>query len=1069
VIRRVSRNWIRVLTENYPQVCFVFAAFFFMVFVSYFSIGEIVRRQLVRSVGEVMLAAEANVRAGFAEAEGVMNYAAHTVQILLDENVSQKRLLSYLQDTTQWMRESQGWGIGLEGVYAYLHGEFIDGIGLNPGPEYTPQTRPWFDAAMQKADKKTAYTEPYINIKAGVPTISAVRNIYGKSGNYYGILVMDMDISWFQNYARSIRIMDVSLDTDGNMKRTQEYTCPVMDISYGIVLSQHMVVIGHPNSMLMNRQMQDICEGYRAIGDELMARREISTMHITDCDGEDVVVSFKRMFNGWYIGVAVSHDKYYRDVHYTLLVLISVGLLLMSILSYILLKHAAEKMRSDEENQSKTTFLAQMSHEIRTPMNAVIGLSELGLRVDKSPPLVSEYFIGIKHAGQNLLSIINDILDFSRIESGKLEISSSPYMLASLLNDVVNITRVRLSEKPIHFAVNVESAIPNSLVGDETRVRQVLLNILSNAVKYTFKGFILFDLTWERTGDGALVLKFEISDSGMGIRPEEIQVLFEDFVRFDAARTKGVEGTGLGLAITRRLCLAMGGDISASSMYGEGSVFTVTIPQSFANGAPLAKVEDVEEKSVLCYGLDTFYTASIHKTLYDLGVKSAMATDEEEFFKMLAGGIYPFTFVSSAVVERVRDFIHRRQVKTTLILLAGLDERSPFPDVTAIVMPAYAVSVANVLNRTTVACSAGSSFVSFIAPGARVLLVDDVPTNLLVAKGLLAPYGMQVDTCGGGAESLEWFRHNKYDLVLMDHMMPGMDGLAATSHIRGMEKGRRVPIVALTANAVSGMCEMFLQKGMDGFLSKPIDLVKLDEILCRWIPKEKQQTRAHNGPERINVETDAPFEIDGVDTKTGMLMSGGTEAKYRGLLEQYYRDVAARIDFLTVARAESALKSFTTQAHALKSASANIGAATLSGEAASLEDAGKRGDIAFIRERVESFRENLVRLIDNIGLALGEKSGATADSAGTETKDSAGSEEIVPLLSQLKKALATEDVGTVDGLLAKLSAMQLDSETSEAVLSVSDLVLVSDFVKAASVIDDWMHSIHRGKGERPLR
>jgi CheY-like chemotaxis protein len=392
-------------------------------------------------------------------------------------------------------------------------------------------------------------------------------------------------------------------------------------------------------------------------------------------------------------------------------------------------------------------------------------------------------------------------------------------------------------------------------------------------------------------------------------------------------------------------------------------------------------------------------------------------------------------------------------LNTSLVLLADLDEIVAFQDIPVIIMPAYAVSIANVLNRRPFEGGAAKARVKFVAPDARVLVVDDMPTNLVVAKGLLAPYGMKVDTCVSGEEAVDLVKMHSYDLVLMDHMMPGMDGIEATALIRGMAEGSGVSIVALTANAMSGMEEMFLQKGMDGFLSKPIDIGKLDAILHRWIPEEKRHAAALDAPEQNGAGADVPFEIAGVDVEKGMAMSGGTEERYRGLLKQYRRDLGARVEFLNSTFAERDLTHFIMHMHALKSASASVGAIALSEEAKALEDAGRRGDMEFIRERVEGFRARLADMGERIGAILdpGKKT-ADPDGNGEKPLDA----EIVPILVRLQNALATEEIGVIDGLLSELSARPLNDRTAEALSCVSDLVLIAEFAEAASVIGRFM-------------
>lgn len=681
-----------------------------MALVGGLSVGLVVRQRLIRGLDEAMLTAEANVAANLAGAEAALSSALGTLRDRLDEGASNAAILADLKKLTDWMRGDDYYGSRLLGIYGYLRGEFIDGFGLNPGPGYIPQTQPWFDSAVRSQGGKTAYTEPYADSQIGRIVMSAVREVRGRSGAYYGFLVIDLDMSWFKDYVRS-------LGAAGGA---------------GLILNQHLTVVAHPAGKFAGRPLGELGEGYREIRDALLARREISVAPIRDLDGGSAVASFRQMANGWYIGVVVPNGVYYRDARRITAILSLLSLVLASALSGLLTRLTAAKMRADEANRDKSAFLARISHEIRTPMNAVIGFSELGLATEGLPPAAAERFVGIRQAGRGLLAIINELLDFSKIESGTLEIVSVPYDLTQLLQEAGEATRALLADsgKPISFAVQVAPSVPGRLRGDETRVRQILLNLLSNAVKYTPEGFVTLSADGETDGDSVL-LKFQVADSGIGLRPEDMRNLFGDFVRFEAARNRRVEGAGLGLAIARKLCLALGGELTVKSEYGAGSTFTAAVRQGLALAAP------------------------------------ETATPPEK---------------------------------------AG---------------------------------AAGDG--QFVAPAARVLLVDDLRTNLLVALGLLGPYGLTIESCGSGEEAVALAAKNEYDLILMDHMMPGMDGLEAAAAIRALgEKGRRVPIVALTANAMSGMRETFLAGGMNDFLSKPIDPARLDEILRRWLPEGKR-------------------------------------------------------------------------------------------------------------------------------------------------------------------------------------------------------------------------------------
>jgi CheY-like chemotaxis protein/HPt (histidine-containing phosphotransfer) domain-containing protein len=323
----------------------------------------------------------------------------------------------------------------------------------------------------------------------------------------------------------------------------------------------------------------------------------------------------------------------------------------------------------------------------------------------------------------------------------------------------------------------------------------------------------------------------------------------------------------------------------------------------------------------------------------------------------------------------------------------------------------------------------------------RVLVVDDMPVNLVVTKRMLAPYMMRVDTCGSGEEAVALAQENEYDLILMDHMMPGMDGVETTEILRGAGHGLKIPIIALTANAVSGMREMFLQHGMNDFLSKPVDPAKLDAVLRKWVPKKCRPPAVVSETPR---ET-APFEVEGLDVKKGMAMAGGTEAKYREVLEIYCRDSEARMEFLNGEYAAKDMKNFTTQVHSLKGAAASVGAAALSAEAACLEAAGRNGDVEFIRERIDGFREDLSGLIRRIGAVLA--SGSAGEPQDGEMTS------IQSKLKELKDAFLLEDVRKTDEILAELSAMPLGSETARAVSEISDLVLTSEFMEAAAKLD----------------
>jgi CheY-like chemotaxis protein len=512
--------------------------------------------------------------------------------------------------------------------------------------------------------------------------------------------------------------------------------------------------------------------------------------------------------------------------------------------------------------------------------------------------------------------------------------------MASLLNDALTIIQVRLQEKPVELISEIDPSLPAALEGDETRVRQILLNLLSNAVKYTGQGFVKFSAAGEKNGEGQIKLTFRVADSGIGIKPEDMEKLFGEFVRVDQSRNTSIEGSGLGLVIARNLCRAMGGDIYVESEYGKGSVFTASLVQIIAGEQMIGDIES----------------------------KLNAAPQYEE--------------------------------------------------------------------------------VLFTAPGVRALLVDDIPTNLMVIKGLLAPYRMEVSACLNGREAIEFIGRERFDIVFMDHMMPEMNGIEATAAIRAMEGEyfQEVPIIALTANAISGMREMFLQNGFNDYLAKPIEIPKLNQIMERWIDKKKRVKQRLPLPAAL----ETGLEIKGLDVNQGLYMTGGSMEGYLKVLDLYRQDAAQRLEALASLPQESDLPLFITQVHALKSASASIGAKALAEKAASLEAAGNRSDLSAISRELDEFRTALARLAHNIGLAL-----PAAEACGGEAPMDRES------LLRLQEALAAEDIGTADSILNVLKGKAFSRETARLVCDLADCLLLSDFRTAADITGQMLNKLER--------
>jgi CheY-like chemotaxis protein len=749
---------------------------------------------------------------------------------------------------------------------------------------------------------------------------------------------------------------------------------------------------------------------------------------------------------------------------------------------------------ADTANRTKSNFLASMSHEIRTPMNAVIGMAELLLRGELSDE-ARAHAQDIKQAGNNLVSIINDILDFSKIEAGKLEIIPVKYLLSSLINDSVNIVCMRIGEKPLRFFTNINGNIPNGLFGDEVRLRQILLNLLSNAVKYSEKGHIGLTITIQKRdnaqpctqGCRQVWLKITVADTGKGIKPEDQGKLFGEFAQVDMKKNRGIEGTGLGLAITRRLCITMGGDIFIESEYGKGSAFTAVIPQGIDSDVPFATVEESEKKKVLVYERRKVYAESVCWSLENLRVPYTLVTNQNDFTEALKREEWFYVFSGYGFYESIKPVMESAAFpdgkfpggkQPPLALMVEFGNEPYIPDVRFVSLPVQSLSIANVLNGKTDSrnyseSSKDGGAIRFTFPGARLLVVDDIATNLKVAEGLLAPYQAAVDTCLSGVQAIELAKQNDYDIVLMDHMMPEMDGIEATAAIRAWEKERQkknsvelpaetqrqllerpkgVPIIALTANAVMGMREMFIENGFNDFLAKPIDVSKLDGILDRWIPKEKRGKRMESESEEQVSDTKEQKQvptIPGVDVAKGIAMTGGTLNAYRQVLTMFRKDAEDRLPLLQTMPETDALPSFVTQVHALKSASASTGAAEVSSLAAELEAAGKIKDTAFIQKHLSVFAEQLAELAKRIEAWEKAVEGLDFETPAGELDHDA----VTSLLHELAAALQLQKADDIDYILEQLLQQPLEAGIKTTLEQISDEVLMAEYGKAGETLD----------------
>lgn len=574
-------------------------------------------------------------------------------------------------------------------------------------------------------------------------------------------------------------------------------------------------------------------------------------------------------------------------------------------------------LQTEDANRAKTNFVSNMSHEIRTPMNSIVGITEILLRSRHSPK-EQEYLLNIQSSGRVLLTIINDVLDCSKMEAGKMQLFDEPYDTCSLFHDLRISMENRIGHSGLELIYDIDQDIPCKLKGDMGRIRQVIINLVNNAIKYTEKGSVRFSVHVRQKNTDKVMLYYEVADTGIGIRKEDQKILFDAFQRVEMDRNRYVEGTGLGLTISQNLVNMMGGVIEVESEYGKGSRFFFTIEQTIIDPTPVSAVN------------------------YN-GQKDNVTEKEAECL--------------------------------------------------------------------------------FIAPEAHILLVDDNELNLVVAKELLKPLRMQIDTAENGLQAVKMVRGSQYDLVLMDHMMPVMDGIEAAKAIRALpeDKYQKLPIIALTANAMVDARKEFLNAGMNGFVAKPIDFARICNQLKLWLPKDLVRDVPKEEAKKLLADDLSDREIQPEDPQMGFSFEEGvnhcgSKAALMKTIRIFYRTIDSKANKIEQCLKEGLISDYVIEVHALKSSALLIGAVPLSEAAKELEDYGKQGKTEVLEEKTPDVL-TLYRDLKNILRPYAEKE----EDAKKEFSDG----EWITALQQIHQCIEQFDLDGVDQIMEQLEEYQV--------------------------------------------
>ncbi len=1059
--------------------------FFVAMIVVYVSMLYNASKEMIMARGELHSVESANsLNKYLSQGMSIVRQAQYELDKMMDKGASEQDIQNYMVQNTEAIQHTLD--KNYTGLYGYINGRYYDGANWVPDAGWVATERPWYKKAVE-ADGKMALVEPYIDSQTGLMTMTAAMAM---------------------NDRKNVVAIDVAFSM---MKTVTEETSESSD-KIEMVLDANGSVIAHSDE---NEIGKNYLEEKDSLGSAVANQLYSTYDQCFDLSygGVDYVVYNVNMSNEWYSLTLINSKESYRPLHILVIATVFVIILTVVILAIIFINNSTktlaverlnvqltaaskiyilaydidllddtysnlyvtdkmlsylkeestsareairnvldattmvdtrkaamefvdldtlddrmkgkntiamefhvkdgrwmrgrfiisertadgaishvlwmvesvdeEKRKRDElqdmtmraiaESEAKSAFLSNMSHEIRTPITAVLGMNEMVLRECKDENILN-YAESIETAGHTLLGLVNDILDFSKIEAGKMEIIPVEYDLSSVLNDLVNMAQIRADDKGLLLSLNFDKDMPSMLYGDEVRIKQVITNILTNALKYTEKGEVTFSMRAEKTKEdpNCVLLCAEVRDTGIGIREEDMEKLFARFDRIEEQRNRNIEGTGLGMTITKKLLELMDGSMEVESVYGEGSTFRIFLKQKVVDWEPIGDYEETFRRHA----------------------------DEKEKYKQI-----------------------------------------------------------------------------FTAPEASVLVVDDTRMNLMVFKSLLKSTEVQIDTAASGDEGLELMKNNHYDVIFLDHMMPRKDGIQTLKEMREDTEGPNLetPVICLTANAISGAREMYMKEGFDNYMTKPIDSMKLEEMLASYISEDKVQyvseadahrVHAADGQASSDMGADSgasgavvaeentmsegeatPVELsplyrphEGINL-VGAMEGMGSEEAFKPILDIFYETIDENSQEIEELYADENWEDYTILVHALKSSARIVGALDLGEEAFAMEMAGKERNLDYIHEN----HETLMKHYTDFKRILSDIYEDSVEAADTSDKPEASSTMVAGWYERIRAGAEEMDIDELENVFNEVSEYALPPEDEERLKELKHMSETFDY------------------------